>query len=662
MRKYIYDAYGQIVGWLDSLFDTKGILRETDRYSKTGQLLERDDYNSVGKLADRVLYSYDTAGRMTSTSTYDAANHLIRSTAYSNGLIKSDLTYNAINGSIATDTEYASGKKSSYSTFDLFGNVSTRTLYDATGSVKEVDAFSYNSNLTLAKEIIRDGKGAIVEIDTFNYAGKVLTNVTKTNALNQVTEIDYYNPNGTLKSVWLPTPVTYSVSASLPTVGEGGTETFTLKTTGVAAGTQISYVLSGTNDALSLTKTGTLTVGNNGTASLTVAIPTNKITNDSGTLTFAVGNSSTTVTVTDTTVNPTPTPTPPTSSKWDTRTGWGEINVSKALSLVTGKTYTDTAGNLPWHLETTHFQTAWNAGYTGKGVIIADIDTGVDMNNPYISSRVLSNLSYNFVSNNTNVQDDNGHGTFTASELVGYDTANKIIGGAYDASLMVLKALDATGTGSYDAIDAAIIYAVDHGASVINMSLGGSSGYADMEAALKYANDHGVAVFCAAGNESASSPSYPAAYASQFTTVCAVGATTNNGATEAYFSNDAGSSTSFNYVDAPGVSVKGYSLNKQIGLWDGTSMATPLVAAAAAVLKSASPSTSFATIIKDLELTTSAVAAYTAGSSAASMSMMATQKDNFIHTMATLTATSQTVTDPIQVNHQLASNLFSNPV
>lgn len=633
MRKYLYDALGRLIGWSDSTV-VNNITREIDIYNAAGGLTELDQFDTLGKLTAKTLYAYDSLGRKSSASTYDSANHLMRSITYTNGIVSSDLTYNTATGKLSTDTEYTLGRKASYATYNTTGLISTKSVYDGTGSnVVEVDTFSYNTNSTLAKLLIRDGSGSVVETDTYAYSGTTLTSITKADALNQVKEIDYYNTNGSLKSIWKPTPITYTVSAGTATVNEGATETFTLKTTGIAAGTKVDYKLVGTNDAASLTSSGTLTIGADGTASLSVIVPTNKIMNDSGTLTLTVGGSSVTANVIDKTTAPV---TPPTSSAtWNSATGWGEINVSKALTYLTGKTYTDPTTTLPWAMDTTHFQTAWNAGFTGKGVIIADIDTGVDLKNSYLSSKVLSNLSYNFVNNSTDVQDDNGHGTFTASELVAYDPTDKVIGGAYGASLMVLKALDANGTGTYDQIDSAIMYAVDHGANIINMSLGGSSGSPEMQAALKYANDKGVAVFCASGNDGALTPSYPAVYSSIYSTVCAVGATTNKGVSQASFSNGAGSTTAYNYLNAPGVSVQGFDLNGLISSWSGTSMATPLAAAEAAVLKSAAPTQSYANIIKAMELSCSAVAAYTAGSASLPQSS-AMQTDSFVHAFSSV--------------------------
>jgi subtilisin family serine protease len=285
------------------------------------------------------------------------------------------------------------------------------------------------------------------------------------------------------------------------------------------------------------------------------------------------------------------------SSTWSVSAGYGQADVSKALSAVldapisTTNTSTNTSTNL-WNLSAMHFQSAWTAGYTGKGVVIAEIDTGIDLNNGALTQN-LSAFNWNFVSNNANVQDDNGHGTIVASELVANKVGNAtpaVLGGAYDAQLMVLKAADATGATADANLVAAINYAVNHGANVINISLGGNVPSGAQLDAINNAASHGVIVCMAAGNSAGASPQYPAAFASSFSTTIAVGATAQNdlGAyTLASFSNSAGTNVPYNFVDAPGSSILAYGLNGVLKTYSGSSIATPLISAEAADLLSA---------------------------------------------------------------------------
>jgi subtilisin family serine protease len=259
---------------------------------------------------------------------------------------------------------------------------------------------------------------------------------------------------------------------------------------------------------------------------------------------------------------------------WSSSSGLGEINTQKALALATG---------------TDVFNVVLNSTYTGKGVVIADIDTGIDLNNSALTHN-LSQYNWNFVSNSANVRDDNGHGSFTASQLIATSTNNNgVIGGAYDAQLMVLKAVDASGIGADSNIAAAITYATDHGANVINLSFGGSASNAALQSALQYAASHGVVVAIAAGNSAASSPAFPAYYAQTINTVLAVGATQQTGSSLvlASFSNQAGNTTPYRFVDALGVALSGYNANSQVITLSGTSVSAPLVAAEAALLMQA---------------------------------------------------------------------------
>lgn len=88
---------------------------------------------------------------------------------------------------------------------------------------------------------------------------------------------------------------------------------------------------------------------------------------------------------------------------------------------------------------------------------------------------------------------------------------------------MALKVLDANGSGSADIISKAIIYAVDHGANVINMSIGGTVAMPILQTALQYTQSHNAFVAIAAGNSLSNTPNTPAIYAKGLDTVVAVG-------------------------------------------------------------------------------------------------------------------------------------------
>ena len=272
---------------------------------------------------------------------------------------------------------------------------------------------------------------------------------------------------------------------------------------------------------------------------------------------------------------------------WSNVSGHGGIDIIKALALE-GIKIVDVATTQKWGITASHFDDSIAAGYIGKGVIIADIDTGIDLHNTALTGN-LSQYNWNFITNNSNVQDDNGHGSFTASEMVASDNGNGIVGAATGAQLMVLKAMDASGAGTATNVANAITYAVDHGANVINMSLNGLVDMPVIDAALTYASQHNVLVSIAAGNVGGVGPQHPADNAITFSNVVAVGSIASlvNGYCFNNSSNKAGCDKEYNFVDAPGVNISGYDNHGAIVSQSGTSMSSAYVASAMADLYSA---------------------------------------------------------------------------
>ena len=274
---------------------------------------------------------------------------------------------------------------------------------------------------------------------------------------------------------------------------------------------------------------------------------------------------------------------------WSNIAGYGEVNYLKALNVLTGSTLSDVVptGIVSWSNSATHTNDAVAAGFTGKGIIIADINTGIDLHNTALTHN-LSSYNWNFLTNTSNVQDDNSHGSEVASLITATNIGNGVTGNATGAQLMVLKALDANNNATLANIVSAIDYAVDHGANVINLSLGVSSAQPAILTALQYAQSHNVLVSIASGNDGGNTPVYPAAYAQQLSNVVAVGATANgapNGATLfANYADKTGTNTAYNYVDAPGSALTGYNNAGVIVTSNGTSLASSLVASEMAVL------------------------------------------------------------------------------
>jgi serine protease len=163
-----------------------------------------------------------------------------------------------------------------------------------------------------------------------------------------------------------------------------------------------------------------------------------------------------------------------------------------------------------WHLQQIGMPDAWKRG-NGKGAVVAVIDTGVTQVADLGETKFVP--GFNFVANNDDARDDHGHGTHVAGTIA-QSTNNKVgvAGVAYGATIMPIKVLSARGSGSVAGIAQGIRWAADHGANVINMSLGGPTRMGTLANAVKYARDKGVVIVAAAGNDGQGRVGYPAAY------------------------------------------------------------------------------------------------------------------------------------------------------
>ncbi len=292
------------------------------------------------------------------------------------------------------------------------------------------------------------------------------------------------------------------------------------------------------------------------------------------------------------------------TQQYNSTNGYGLVNAAAAVAKSSGQnTFADVAdvGGNDWGADMVKAPESWAKGYTGQGVVVAVLDSGVDFNHEDLKDNIWTNPNddandgyaddirgWNFVDNNNDVMDRAGHGTHVSGSIAGEKNSYGVTGVAYNSKIMPVKVLDDTGSGSYETITKGIYYAVDHGANVINMSLGGGSENKSMQDALQYASSKNVIVVMAAGNDSGWAPIYPARYAQN--TGVAVGAVDKDKSL-ASFSNRAGTDE-LTYVTAPGVSIYSTVPNNSYENYSGTSMAAPHVAGVVALMLSANPNLS----------------------------------------------------------------------
>ena len=275
----------------------------------------------------------------------------------------------------------------------------------------------------------------------------------------------------------------------------------------------------------------------------------------------------------------------------------------------------------------------WALGYTGEGVVVAVIDTGVNYNHLDLADHLwdggpeFPHHGYDVKNNDNDPMDDHGHGSHCSGTVCGDGTAGSQTGMAPDATLMCVKCLDSSGNGGANAISAGIQWAVEHGCDMFSMSLGLANSSIPDRTLLRHtcesALDAGIVGAIAAGNEGASQWQFPIPNnvrvpgscpppymdevqgenpGGQTCSVCIGAVDYNDNA--AYFTSQGPvtwSNTEFaDYpyqpeiglirpdVCAPGVSIKSlnYATNNGYTNMSGTSMATPCVAGCMALMLS----------------------------------------------------------------------------
>jgi len=275
------------------------------------------------------------------------------------------------------------------------------------------------------------------------------------------------------------------------------------------------------------------------------------------------------------------------------------VEAAEPLYLYSSRRYVpnDPQFKAQWNLEMIRMPHAWEVS-RGEGVVVAVIDTGIAFADSG-EFRIVPDLKgarfakgYDFVNDDDEPFDDHGHGTHVAGTIAQRtNNGEGVAGVAFDATLMPVKVLDMNGSGTSADIADAIRWSADHGAKVLNLSLGGGGRSQVLESAVAYARKKGAVVVCAAGNAGRGVVEYPAAYPGAVA-VSAVGPT-GELASYSSWGKDLDIAAPGGDKRARGREEDGVLQNtidrsrpgQSVYAWyQGTSMATPHVAGVAALL------------------------------------------------------------------------------
>lgn len=306
-------------------------------------------------------------------------------------------------------------------------------------------------------------------------------------------------------------------------------------------------------------------------------------------------------------------------------TGWGFVDAAAAVAMVRG--HGMPLPEVPYRpdydfgIDLVNAPAVWAQGFTGAGVVVAVIDTGVDYNHEDLRQNIWVNpreipgdnvdndrngfvddvRGWDFIDNDATPMDvvdtsrdwlgnrgNAGHGTHVAGTIAAARNGIGSTGVAPDARIMPIRVFSQRNFTSQTIIARGIRYAADNGAHVINMSLGGGAPSSEIELAILHATSRGCVVVISAGNDLEATPTFPAHLAATIDGVIAVGATRHDRSLT-NFSHRAGPDSRMQYVTAPGEFILSTLPGNAYGSSDGTSMAAPHVAGVAALMRSALP-------------------------------------------------------------------------
>jgi len=235
-----------------------------------------------------------------------------------------------------------------------------------------------------------------------------------------------------------------------------------------------------------------------------------------------------------------------------------------------------------WATKKIELDNAWDLEKGSADVTIAVIDSGIDLEHPDLKENMIP--GYDFVNDGSDAWDDNGHGTAIAGVIGAIGNNNQGIAGVnWQSKLMPLKVVDGDGIGTYYDVAQGIIYAAEHNARIINLSIGGYAYSNALKDAVDYALEKGCLLVAAVGNDGIGAPMYPAAYEG----VIGVAATDSQDRVDK-------NSNYGDFVDlsAPGLSIYTTELEGRYGYNSGSSLACPHTTGLIGLILSSNPSLS----------------------------------------------------------------------